>query len=608
MPADLENTLRTTRAVVPRVFAFLWEASPKLLTGLALILLFNAFAPAVLAWLSMKVIVDGVVQAATGSTQWLILVVPACAVFGIWIATDALSSADRVVRRLLQDKTEALESAKLLGKAGSLDIAFFETPRFYDLLHQATEHRWYVHHVANQSMSFLQRAISFAAMVSLLTVLHPVAILVLVATALPSLLIQANFARRRRDYWDEVVRGSRVQVYLHDLLTSRQAAAEVRVFSLATHLVDRFLRYANAQIDVFWTRERWILNSEILLGVLSLVGTAAIWVYAIVEAAAARITVGDLTLVFTASLQCRSQLDALIGSTGDIFEGTLRASRFFDFIDLDPRSVVGTLTPPVGTPRPVPRPMARGIELRDICFAYPGTDRLVLDHLSLTVPRGAKLAIVGENGAGKTTIVKLLARLYDPGAGQVLLDGQDLREYSLDQVRDNVSIAFQEFVRYDFTAADNIGLGDVRALDDRRRIESVARRTGAHAMIEKLPSSYDTVLGKTFDEGLDLSGGEWQFLAITRALVSNAQILILDEPTAALDALKEQELYERFADLTEDRTVVFISHRFSTVRMADTIVVIEAGKVSESGTHDELMAMGGKYARMYRTQAARYMD
>ena len=244
----------------------------------------------------------------------------------------------------------------------------------------------------------------------------------------------------------------------------------------------------------------------------------------------------------------------------------------------------------------------------DVCFSYPGSDHNVLDDFSLQIRPGTKLAIVGENGAGKTTMVKLLARLYDPNQGQILIDGHDLREYDLQGVRDSVSVVFQDFVRYDFTASENIGFGDINALQDRQRIEAAARRTGAHTMIEALPSGYDTVLGKTFDEGMDLSGGEWQFLAITRALMSDAQILILDEPTAALDALKEQELYERFADLTEGRTVIFISHRFSTVRMADAIVVIENGKISEAGSHEELISMGGMYSRMYRTQAARYAD
>ena len=600
------RAIRTTVAVVPRVFAFLWEVSPALLVGLTLILAFNALAPAAMAWLSMKVIVNGVVDAATNETGWSPLAIPLIALFAVWVASAALTSFDGIVRRLLQEKTEVLESGKLLRKAGTLDIAFFETPRFYDLLHQAVAHRWRVHDVGNRSLTILRQAVSLLAMVSLLAVLHPVAILVLLASALPSLAMQGRFARHRNAYVDEIVRGARIQEYLHELLTSRQSASEVRVFSLTDHLVGRFLDFAHAQVAVFWNRERRILTADIWLDVLSLAGTAAIWVFAVVEAVGGRISVGDLTLVFAATLQCRTQLDGLVGAIGEIFEGALGAARYFRFIDLDSEAVAGTLAPRRDPIRRIPKPLSGGLELRDVGFSYPESPKPVLEGLSLAIPHGSKFALVGENGAGKTTIVKLLARLYDPTHGRVELDGHDLRDYDLDELRESVSTVFQEFVRYEFSVADNIAFGDVAAIGDRARVESAARRTGAHGLIEALPAGYDTVLGRTFDEGVDLSGGEWQFLAITRALMSNAEVLILDEPTAHLDALREQELYERFASLTQGRTVVFVSHRFSTVRMADTIAVIENGRVAEIGSHDELMAHGGEYARMYRVQAARY--
>lgn len=603
---DPVSAIRTTAAVVPRVFAFLWEVSPTLLVGLALILAFNAFAPAAMAWLSMKVIVNGVVDAATNESGWTPLAIPLIALFAVWVASAALTSFDGIVRRLLQEKTEVLESQKLLRKAGALDIAFFETPRFYDLLHQAVEHRWRVHDVGNRSLTILRQAVSLLAMVSLLAVLHPVAILVLLASALPSLAMQGRFARQRNAYLDDIVRGARIQQYLHELLTSRQPASEVRVFSLTDHLVGRFLDFAHAQVAVFWNRERRILTADIWLDVLSLAGTAAIWVFAVVEAVGGRISVGDLTLVFTATLQCRTQLDGLVGAIGEIFEGALGAARYFRFVDLDPGSVAGTLAPRRDRVRGIPKPLVHGLALRDVGFSYPESSKPVLEGLSLAIPHGSKFALVGENGAGKTTIVKLLARLYDPTHGRVELDGHDLRDYDLDELRESVSTVFQEFVRYEFSVADNIAFGDVAAIGDRARVESAARRTGAHGLIEALPAGYDTVLGRTFDEGVDLSGGEWQFLAITRALMSNAEVLILDEPTAHLDALREQELYARFASLTQGRTVVFVSHRFSTVRMADRIAVIENGRVAEIGSHDELMAQGGTYARMYRVQASRY--
>ena len=386
---DLTSTLRTTVATVPRVFAFLWEVSPGLLVGLGLILVFNAVAPAALAWLSMKVLVNGVIEAATDTADRFALAVPLGAVFAIWIASSVLSSLDRIVRRLLQEKTEFLESGKLLGKAGTLDIAFFETPRFYDQLHQAVENRWYVHNVANRSLSVLQDAVSFVAMVSLLAVLHPAAIVLLLATALPSLLMQGRFARLRHGYFDEITRSSRVQEYLHELLTSRHSANEVRIFSLADHFVGNFLRVASAQIDRFWSYERMILRVDIWLNVLSLTGTAAIWTFAVYQAVAGQITVGDLTLVFTASIQCRAQLDGLVSAIGDVFEGVLGASSYFRFVDLDPESVAGTLAPRRNRARRVPGAMVDGLALREVSFTYPESTEPVLDGVTLAIPSGS---------------------------------------------------------------------------------------------------------------------------------------------------------------------------------------------------------------------------
>ena len=313
-----------------------------------------------------------------------------------------------------------------------------------------------------------------------------------------------------------------------------------------------------------------------------------------------------MTLVFNAAQQARGQLNALVGSGGQVYEQALFATRFFDLLDMDPASVEAALAPPAANPEPVPMPMARGIEFRNVSFKYPGTDKWILRDVSFEIPARSKVAIVGENGAGKTTMVKLLSRLYDPVDGEIRFDGRDLREYDLGEVRRDVAVVFQDFFRYDLSAADNVGFGEVRALDDRDRIQAAAKQAGAHDIIEALPKGYDTVLGRTFDEGVDLSGGEWQHLAISRAFLSDAQILILDEPTAALDAFREHRLYEQVAELSANKTVVFISHRFSTVRMADLIVVVEGGQVTELGDHETLIERNGKYAAMFNTQAARY--
>ena len=322
------------------------------------------------------------------------------------------------------------------------------------------------------------------------------------------------------------------------------------------------------------------------LDLVSLSGVASIWAYGVYQAALARITIGDLTLVFNAAQQGRSLLSGLVGSGGQVYQNALFATRFFDLLDMDPQSVDAALAPPPASPTKLPVPMQRGISLEDVSFKYPGTDAWILRGVSFEIPARAKV--------------------YDPVDGRILVDDRDLRDYDLEDVRRNIAAVFQDFFRYDLTAADNIAFGEVRALEDDKRIRDAARQAGAHDIVEALPKGYHTVLGRTFDEGVDLSGGEWQHLAISRAFMSDAQTLVLDEPTAALDAFREHALYEQVAELSANKTVVFISHRFSTVRMADIIVVVDGGRVIEVGSHEALIARSRKYAEMFNTQAARY--
>ena len=389
-------------------------------------------------------------------------------------------------------------------------------------------------------------------------------------------------------------------------MTSRDSAKEIRVFTLGDTFSSRYKafreRHLRAHIKL------WIDLFKVRTGldVISLAGVASIWAYAVHQAVLARITIGDLTLVFNAAQQGRSLLMGLVGTGGQVYENALFVTRFFDLVDMDPQSVDAALRPPTRAPLSFPQRIEQGVAFRNVSFKYPGSDAWILRDMSFEIPPRTKVAIVGENGAGKTTLVKLLSRLYDPTEGEILLDGRNLRDYHLGDVRRDVAVVFQDFFRYDLSAADNIGFGEVRALDDRDRIRTAAANAGAHESIDALPKGYDTVLGKTFDEGVDLSGGEWQHLAISEGVHERCQVLILDEPTAALDAFREHRLYEQVADFTTDKTVVFISHRFSTVRMADLIVVVEGGRLVEVGRHEDLLARDGRYAAMFNTQAARY--
>ena len=426
-------------------------------------------------------------------------------------------------------------------------------------------------------------------------------------TALPRILMEGHFARKRYDLNAELVRNDRLIDYMARLLTNRDSAKEIRIFSLRDLFISRFQRFRDIYLAAIRKLVFAFFKVNVGLNLVSLIGVVGIWAYAIHQAILGHITIGDLALVFQAAQQSRNLLSSLIGAGGSVYQSALFTTRFFEFLDMDATSVEGALARPRTTsPAPVPKPMKEGLEVRNVSFRYPGSDAWILRDVSFGIPAGKRIAIAGQNGAGKTTLVKLLARLYDPTEGEILLDGRDLRDLDVAELREHVAVVFQDFFRYDLSAADNIGLGHVSAMDERPRVMAAATKGGAHDTIDKLPNGYDTILGKTFDEGIDLSGGEWQHLAISRAFMSDAQVLVLDEPTAALDAFREHRLYEHVGALAGNKTVVFISHRFSTVRMADVIVVIEDGRMIETGSHDELVARDGHYAAMFNTQAQRY--
>lgn len=605
LDASLRRKLRDIVRIVPRVYGFLWQVTPGYFVISCAIMVVSALIPAAIIYMT-KVIVDGVVEAASGGGDWTDLVTPVAIVFGLWLVETLLGTVSNMVRSMLSEQVQFSAQERIVEKAGSLDIAFYENPKFYDQLRHAQDQLYQVSGIVWSSIGLLRSGVGLTAMAGLLTILHPFAIVVLFVTVLPSLLMQGFFARLYFDFDTQWVRNYRMLDYLKRLLTSRDSAKEIRIFTLTNALISRFRDFRQTQLRAYLRMLLRSMRVRTGLDIVSLAGVASIWAYAVYQAALARITVGDLTLVFNAAQQARSQLNALVGSGGQIYEEALLATRFFDLLDMDPQSVEAALTPPPETPAPVPVPLTRGIEFRNVSFKYPGTDKWILRDVSFEIPACSKVAVVGENGAGKTTLVKLLSRLYDPVAGEIHFDGRDLREYDLDDVRRDVAVVFQDFFRYDLSAADNVGFGEIRALDDRDRIEAAAKQAGAHDIIEALPKGYDTVLGRTFDEGVDLSGGEWQHLAISRAFLSDAQVLILDEPTAALDAFREHRLYEQVAELSANKTVVFISHRFSTVRMADLIVVVEDGRVTELGDHETLIEHNGKYAAMFNTQAARY--
>jgi ATP-binding cassette, subfamily B, bacterial len=388
--------------------------------------------------------------------------------------------------------------------------------------------------------------------------------------------------------------------YLRILGGSREAAKELKLFRLNGFLLARFTNLSD-QIyaeNVALSRRRLIAGSF-----LSLVGTMgyySAYVFVIWRTLAGALTIGTLTFLSGAILQASSNIQQIFSTLSGIADQALFLTDLLAFFDMQPtiRSKPHALA--------APRPILRGFEFRDVSFRYPGSPRLILDRMNFHLRPGERVALIGENGQGKTTVVKLITRLYDPSEGQILLDGVDLREYSLDDLYREIGVIFQDFMRYEMTARENIAVGRVEELGNLALLRAAARKSMADNVIARLPQGYDQMLGGRFDGGLDLSGGEWQKIALARAYLRDAQLLILDEPTAALDARSEFEVFHRFAELTTGKMALFISHRFSTVRMADRIVVLDGGRIAEEGSHDQLAGMGGRYAEMFEMQAASY--
>ncbi|MCY3884739.1 MAG: ABC transporter ATP-binding protein [Gammaproteobacteria bacterium] len=608
---NIFDTLKTKSvmevfALIPRVIRFMWQSAPLLLAATGVLRVVEAITPAVTFWF-MKVIVDRVVESLGSEVDWFYVLLPILIVTAVRLGNSLLSQLNNIWSHILTERVYSSAHASLLDKAASLDVAFFEAPQFYDRLAQARRNVWRIQNVVEGVPRFLQQFLSLAAIFGLLSILHPLAIVLLIVTTLPRIYYEGFTARKRFDMETEMIRNYRSSDYYGDLPTQREKIKEIRIFGLKQFIIERFRKYRDIVVRTIIRLNIRFLKLDLTINNLPTIGIALVWAYAVYRTAKGGLTVGDLTMIVGAAQSAVSTLQGLISSGGYLFESTLFVTRFFELLDLDPKSIEGSLQPPRARKLiKVPSPIRRGIRLRNVTFKYPGTDTDILKGVSFSIPAGTKLAIVGENGAGKTTLIKLLVRFYDPISGSIELDGTDFRDYELQDIRRNISAVFQDFVRYQISASDNIGVGNVEQLNHRDVIEDASKKAGSHEFVSKLPKEYDTILGKTFDEGVDLSGGEWQNLAIARAFMSESQILFLDEPTAALDAFGEAALYDRFARLSENKTVVFISHRFSTVRMADTIVVVEDGRIIEQGSHEELLDIDGKYRLMFNTQAERY--
>jgi ATP-binding cassette subfamily B protein len=585
---------------IPPVLGIVWRSGPLVVTLGLVFRLFSALLPIGLLWVA-KLIIDIIVG--TVSTHapvqprlwWLV-----AAEFGLAVTGGILARLIDYFDSLLADKYTRHVSIEVMKHASALDLITYEDPAFYDRLErarvQATDRLGMIQSIGR----LVQQVITTISLSISILIFSPWLLLLLIAGVIPAFLGESHFAfvGYAKNFRQTPVR--RQLDYLRVLGGSREAAKELKLFGLRKFLVDRFARLSDQiyQENVSLARRRLIAGAG-----LSLIGTAgyyAAYVLVVWRTVTGALTIGTLTFLSGAILQASSNIQQIFSTLSSIADQALFLTDLLAFFQMQPtiRSKPNAL--------PAPRPIRRGFEFRNVSFRYPGTARLVLENLSLELRPAERVALIGENGQGKTTIVKLLTRLYDPVEGQILLDGVDLREYDLDDLYREIGVIFQDFMRYDMTARENIAVGRIEAVDNLPLLQAAAQKAMADGLIRRLPDDYGQMLGRRFDGGVDLSGGEWQRVALARAYIRDAQVLILDEPTAALDARSEYEVFRQFAELTAGKLALFISHRFSTVRMADRILVLDDGKVVEDGSHEQLCRLGRRYSEMFELQASSY--
>lgn len=579
-----------------------WQTSQRLSLTLALLSLTAGALPAGIAWVGKR-IVDGVVKASESGLEsdiqaaLVFVVIELGLVAALAACQRGIETCTQLLRALLAQEVNEM----ILRKALTLDLPAFEDAEFYDKMTRARrEASRRPLSVVMRVFQLGQQAISLTSYAILLIQFSVWAALVLVVAAIPAFIAEARFSKDAFRLFSWRAPETRMQNYLETLITREDHAKEVKLFGLGEFFLTRY----RAIFDEVYAEDRALQLKRGMWGLLlGLIATGAFYgayVWIAIEAAHSNISLGEMTMYLLLFKQGQSSLAAILSSIGGMYEDNLYLSNLYDFLAYQPSESPGRAT--VGT-----KP-GDGLRLEDVSFAYPGSTKSALMNIDLHLRPGHKLALVGENGAGKTTLIKLLARLYKPTGGRILLDGVDLNEWDPDVLRKRIGVIFQDFVRYQLAAGENIGVGDVDSVEDETRWREAAEKGMADEILDGLPEGYKTQLGRWFVDGQELSGGQWQKVALSRAFMrEDADLLILDEPTAAMDAEAEATIFERFSSLTEDRMAILISHRFSTVRMADEIVVIDRGKVVEQGDHETLVAAEGRYAHLFSLQAKGYL-
>jgi ATP-binding cassette subfamily B protein len=585
---------------VPAVLKIVWDSGPAVVVFGLVSRVFASLMPVGLLWIT-RLIIDGINnaihshQAVKSGFWWLVV-----GEFSLAVLNSILLRTIDYSDSLLGDKYTRYVSIRVMNHAASLDLTAYEDPVFYDRLErarvQATDRLVMIQQIGR----LVQQAITTITLSVSIMLFSPWLMLLLIAGVLPAFLGESHFAflGYAKNFRQTPMR--RQLDYLRILGGSKEAAKELKLFGLKDFLRERFTRISDEifRENVGLSRRKLIAGA--LLSTIGTMGYYSAYVFVIWRTLAGALTIGMLTFLAGAIQQASSNIEQIFSTFAGIGDQALFLTDLLAFFEMKPT----IQSKP--NPLPAPRPIVRGVEFRDVSFCYPGNSRRILDRINFQLHTNERLALIGENGQGKTTIVKLITRLYDPTEGQILLDGVDLREYDLEDLHREIGVIFQDFMRYEMTARENIAIGRIDEIDNLELLKGAAEKSMADHVIERLPQGYDQMLGRRFHEGVDLSGGEWQKVALARAYLRDAQLLILDEPTAALDARSEFEVFHRFAELTAGKMALFISHRFSTVRSADRILVLENGRIAEEGTHDQLASIGGRYAEMFEMQASSY--
>ena len=585
-------------ANVPPLLRMIWEISHLLALASVVLRGIAALIPVSQLWVG-KLIIDQVVQTTihqTATRVWIYVAVE----IGLAILSNAIGTASDLSDSLLGDKLTNHINLKLMTHATTLDMVSFEDPVFSDKLERARRQTMARVGMLATLAGAGQLLVTLISLSAATVAFSPWVLPLIIVSVIPPFLGEARSAMLAYSILYGRTPERRELDYLRLLGASAAGAKEVKIFGLGPYLTERarhlFDRFYQDNKDLAVRRASWAL----LLSFFPLAGYYGAYVLILIGALAGRLTIGDLTFLAGAFARSRTIISSLFTTLNSVSEQAFDVKDLFDFFETKP-SIVSK-----PDALPAPRPVRQGFEFRRVSFAYPGSDRNVLQGMSFRLDAGECVALVGENGTGKTTLAKLLARLYDPTGGAILLDGIDLRDYSVEGLRREIGVIFQDYVRYDMTVKENIGFGRIEELSNAERVQLAARKSLAEPLVASLPMGYDQMLGRRFEDGVDLSTGQWQKIALARAYMRDAQVLILDEPTASLDPRAEYEAFLRFSELTVDRMAVLISHRFSTVRMAHRILVLAEGAIQEQGTHEQLLSLGGRYAALFEMQAAGY--